>query len=179
TLHTNSAPESIIRLLDMGMDPFNFADALVGILAQRLARRLCPDCKEAYEADTEEVRALLTEYCYELIPKGADESYSKMMRSKILKEWQENFTNEAGAFTLCRPKGCEACEDSGYRGRLGLHELLCASDNIKKLILEQARVSELLTTAIQEGMRTLKQDGIEKVLQGHTDIHSVRSVCIK
>ncbi len=179
TLHTNSAPESIIRLLDMGMDPFNFADALVGILAQRLARRLCPDCKEAYEADTEEVRELLTEYCYELIPKGADEAYSKMMRGKILKEWQENFANEAGTFTLYRPKGCEACEDTGYRGRLGLHELLSASDNIKKLILEQARVSELLAAAIQEGMRTLKQDGIEKVLQGHTDIHAVRSVCIK
>ena len=179
TLHTNSAPESIIRLLDMGMDPFNFADALIGILAQRLARRLCPHCKEAYEPDTDELRELLTEYCYELIPKGMDEDYSKMMRGKVLKEWQAHFANDDGGFTLYRARGCEACEDSGYRGRLGLHELLAASDNIKKLILEQARVSELLTTAIQEGMRTLKQDGIEKVLQGHTDIHSVRSVCIK
>ncbi|HHH36857.1 MAG TPA: pilus assembly protein PilB [Gammaproteobacteria bacterium] len=179
TLHTNSAPESIIRLLDMGMDPFNFADALVGVLAQRLARRLCPDCKEAYEADTEEIRELLNEYCYELIPRGADEDYGKMVRGKVLGDWEDRFAGPGGRFTLYRPRGCQACEDTGYRGRLGLHELLSASDNLKKLILEQARVSELLSAALQEGMRTLKQDGIEKVLAGHTDIHSVRSVCIK
>ncbi len=179
TLHTNSAPESIIRLLDMGMDPFNFADALVGILAQRLARRLCPDCKEPYSAERDEIRELLTEYCYELIPRDADEDQRKQVRNRVFKEWQKNFADEKGRFSLCRPVGCEACEDTGYRGRLGLHELLTASDNIKRLILEQARVSELFAVALREGMRTLKQDGIEKVLQGHTDIRSVRSVCIK
>ncbi|HFD92744.1 MAG TPA: pilus assembly protein PilB [Gammaproteobacteria bacterium] len=179
TLHTNSAPESIIRLLDMGMDPFNFSDALVGILAQRLGKRLCSECKEAYEPDSEELRELLAEYCYELIPRDADEEYANMVRHKILEDWKRKFADEEGRFTLYRAPGCEACEGSGYKGRVGLHELLEATDNIKKKILEKAQVSELLAAALQEGMRTLKQDGIEKVLQGLTDIHAVRTVCIK
>ena len=179
TLHTNSAPESIIRLLDMGMDPFNFSDALVGILAQRLGKRLCASCKEAYEPDSEEMRDLLAEYCYELIPKDADEEYANMVRHKILEEWKEKFADESGKFTLYRAPGCETCEGSGYKGRVGLHELLEATDTIKKKILDKAQVSELLAVALREGMRTLKQDGIEKVLQGITDIHAVRTVCIK
>ncbi len=179
TLHTNSATESIIRLLDMGMDPFNFSDALVGILAQRLAKRLCSNCKEEYEPDSDELRDLLTEFCYELIPKDADEEFSNMVRHKILDEWKEKFTNDEGKFMLSRAPGCDTCEDSGYKGRLGLHELLEATDAIKKKILDKAQVSELLAVALQEGMRTLKQDGIEKVLQGQTDIHAIRKVCIK
>jgi len=179
TLHTNSAPESIIRLLDMGMDPFNFADALTGILAQRLAKRLCSECKEEYEPDAEELRDLLAEYCYELIPKDATEEFSKLTREKVLDRWKKQFADADGKFTLNRAVGCEVCEHSGYKGRLGLHELLTASDTIKKKILEQAQVSDLFGVALQEGMRTLKQDGIEKVLQGLTDIHTVRTVCIK
>ncbi len=179
TLHTNSAPESIIRLLDMGMDPFNFSDALVGILAQRLGKRLCNECKEAYEPDSEELRELLAEYCYELIPQDTDEEYANRVRHKILEDWKRKFADEEGRFTLYRAPGCEACEGSGYKGRVGLHELLEATDAIKKKILDKAQVSELLATALQEGMRTLKQDGIEKVLQGITDIHAVRTVCIK
>jgi len=161
------------------MDPFNFSDALLGILAQRLAKRLCSNCKEEYEPDSDELRELLTEFCYELIPKDADEEYSNMIRHKILDEWEEKFTNDEGKFMLSRAPGCDICEDSGYKGRLGLHELLEATDTVKKKILEKAQVSELLAVALQEGMRTLKQDGIEKVLQGLTDIHAVRTVCIK
>jgi len=172
TLHTNSAPESILRLLDMGMDPFNFADALVGVLAQRLGRTLCKSCKEAYAPDEEEMRELLDEYCYELreIEENAHE--------RVRREWEARYGND-GKFTLYRAKGCEACDDSGYKGRVGIHELLEASDTVKKHILEQATVSTITATALGEGMRTLKQDGIEKVLQGLTDIHQVRKVCIK
>ncbi len=179
TLHTNSAPETITRLLDMGMDPFNFADALIGIVAQRLTKRLCTECKEAYEPDQEEIDHLIAEYCFELLPRQATPEQKRAVHDQVLKEWREHFTGEDGRFTLYRAKGCSACDDSGYKGRLGIHELLTASDLIKKKILEQTTVADLFETAITEGMRTLKQDGIEKVLQGLTDIHTVRKACIR
>ena len=178
TLHTNTAPETITRLLDLGMDPFNFADALLGILAQRLTRRLCPDCKEAYEPDAEELDALVAEYCFELLPRNVSAAEREETHARIREEFLSSFAKD-GRFTLYRKRGCTACDDSGYRGRLGLHELLRGSDTIKRKIHEQATVSELLLTAIGEGMRTLKQDGIEKVLQGLTDIHTVRTACIR
>ncbi len=179
TLHTNSAPETVTRLLDMGMDPFNFADALIGILAQRLARRLCSSCKEAYEPSAEELNELVAEYCYELHLKNATAEERKALQEKVLEEWRQDFADEDGRFTLYHPKGCRSCDDTGYSGRLGIHELLPASDTIKKKILEEATVSDLLELAIAEGMRTLKQDGLEKVMQGLTDAHTVRTVCIK
>jgi type II secretory ATPase GspE/PulE/Tfp pilus assembly ATPase PilB-like protein len=200
TLHTNSAPESIIRLLDMGMDPFNFADALLGILAQRLARRLCK-CKEAHPATQEEIQALLDEYCTELINTEAwgaviDEETGEAKRltgdalaktreiaqkkkAELLDQWTKEFGNEKGELTLYTAKGCDACGNTGYKGRLGLHELLVGSDRIKKDIQNHARVAKMFATCLDEGMRTLKQDGIEKVLQGITDIQQVRAVCIK
>lgn len=179
TLHTNSAPETITRLLDMGMDPFNFADALIGIVAQRLTRRLCEHCKEAYEPDAAEIDDLLAEYCYELLPRQATPEQRQEVRELILREWKESFVDAQGRFVLFRRKGCASCDGSGYKGRLGIHELLTATDAIKKRIHEQATVSDLFETAIAEGMRTLKQDGIEKVLQGLTDIHTVRTACIR
>jgi type II secretory ATPase GspE/PulE/Tfp pilus assembly ATPase PilB-like protein len=178
TLHTNSAPESIVRLLDMGMDPFNFADALLGILAQRLGKRLC-DCKEAYTPDANEIKGMLNEYCLELKntigwKKDPDAAYKA-----IYQEWVKNFGNDKGQLTLYRAKGCDKCNNSGYKGRVGLHELLEGTDAIKKNIQEHARVAEMFATALDDGMRTLKQDGIEKVLQGVTDMKQVRAVCIK
>ncbi len=179
TLHTNSAPESIVRLLDMGMDPFNFADALLGVLAQRLAKRLCSKCKKPRIAGQDEIKMMLEEYCQELRntpfwkadPKGAYE--------QVYKEWVKSFADERGQFTVHAPVGCEACNNTGYRGRVGLHELLVGTDAVKKHIQEHSRVADMLVTALEEGMRTLKQDGIEKVLQGITDMHQVRAVCIK
>ena len=179
TLHTNSAPESIIRLLDMGMDPFNFADALIGILAQRLTKRLCASCSEQYEASDEEVQEIIAEYCFELIPKHAPEGFREELHAKTLEDWKQRFANEQGKFVLKRAVGCPTCDNTGYKGRVGIHELLAATDLIKKKILDEAKVSELTETALAEGMRTLKQDGIEKVLHGLTDLHSVRKVCIK
>ncbi len=178
TLHTNSAPESIIRLLDMGMDPFNFADALLGILAQRLAKRLCK-CKKPHVASREEIRALLVEYCEELKNIGSFKADPDAACREIESRWVQQYGDENGQITLYEPVGCEHCTQTGYAGRVGLHELLTATDALKKNIQEHARVAEMLVTALHDGMRTLKQDGIEKVLQGITDIHQVRAVCIK
>src|SRR5450830_4863 len=178
TLHTNSAPESIVRLLDMGMDPFNFADALLGILAQRLGKRLC-ECKKPYTPAADELKAMLTEYCVELQntmswKKDPDSSFKA-----IYQTWQKNFANEKGQFTLYKATGCDKCSNTGYKGRVGLHELMEGTDAVKKNIQEHARVAEMFATALEDGMRTLKQDGIEKVLRGITDMKQVRAVCIK
>ena len=178
TLHTNSAPESINRLLDMGMDPFNFADALLGILAQRLAKRLCKSCKEAYNPAAEEIKQLMREYCEDLANTVFWKKDPKAAADAIYQEWLNRYAKD-GKSTLYRSKGCEACGGSGYKGRVGLHELLIGTDALKKQIQEHARVAELFATALNEGMRTLKMDGIEKVLSGITDLKQVRSVCIK
>ena len=179
TLHTNSAPESIIRLLDMGMDPFNFADALLGVLAQRLAKRLCSKCKTAHTATQEEIKDLLEEYCLELTNTEGWKRDPKAAYEAIYRDWVKQFGDDKGQITLYTPVGCDVCGGTGYKGRVGLHELLTGSDSVKKHIQEHARVAEILATALAEGMRTLKQDGIEKVLQGITDIKQVRAVCIK
>ncbi|MCX8085543.1 MAG: ATPase, T2SS/T4P/T4SS family [Rhodocyclaceae bacterium] len=187
TLHTNSAPESIIRLLDMGMDPFNFADALLGILAQRLAKRLCSKCKEPYTPSPEEMKHFLSEYCEELVHTETFKREGKAAYEAIYKEWVKKYANEKGQFTLYRakvaqeddPVKCEVCGGTGYKGRVGLHELMVGTEGAKKLIQEHARVAQLLAQALEDGMRTLKQDGMEKVLQGITDMKQVRAVCIK
>lgn len=166
TLHTNSAPESITRLLDLGMDPFNFADALLGILAQRLARRLCKSCRQPHEATTEEIQAMLEQYCFG----------TSFNPDTVLDKWLSRYSSN-GVFTLYTASGCEQCENQGYKGRLGLHELLMASPSVKRLIQTRATVTEIQAAGMSEGMRTLKQDGLEKVLQGHTDINQVRAVC--
>ncbi len=166
TSHTNSAPESITRLLDMGMDPFNFADALLGILAQRLAKRLCA-CKESYVPDAEELRhsaAWVADYDGEM--------------AKLIDSWRQLYAEE-GQIKFYRHVGCDKCHNTDYKGRVGLHELLIASDDIKKLIQERARVAEIFAASVEGGMRTLKMDGMEKVMMGLTDIKMVRQVCIK
>jgi type II secretory ATPase GspE/PulE/Tfp pilus assembly ATPase PilB-like protein len=179
TLHTNSAPESIIRLLDMGMDPFNFADALLGILAQRLAKRLCKHCKKPHVATPEDIKALLSEYAEELKNTETWKKDAAAASKELYAEWQKLFADDKGQITLYEKVGCEKCSNTGYAGRVGLHELLIGTDPVKKAIQGHSRVAELFAIALEEGMRTLKQDGIEKVLQGITDIHQVRAVCIK
>lgn len=166
TLHTNSAPESIVRMLDLGMDPFNFADALLGILAQRLARSLCADCKEAYEPKEAELQALADEYVLS----------TDMETEKVLSNWRTQYT-QGNKLTLHKAKGCKSCNDTGYSGRIGLYELMTMSANLRHLIQKRAPVPELVREALSNGMVTLKQDGIEKVLQGKTDIAQVRAVC--
>jgi len=158
TLHTNSAPETITRLLDMGMDPFNFADALLGVLAQRLVRTLCSDCKEKYHPTTDEFETLVRSY------DGDFDTLGITYNSDLV---------------LCRPKGCTRCGNTGYRGRTGLHEILVGSDALKSLVQSRARMEEIRAQAVEDGMTTLMQDGIRKVFLGVTDLIQVRKVCIK
>ena len=178
TLHTNSAPESVTRLLDMGMDPFNFSDALLGILAQRLAKRLC-SCKQPYTPESAELTSFLREYCEELMNTARFKADPKGAMEAVYRDWVKAYGNEKGQLTLYKPVGCDKCGNSGFKGRCGLHELLIASDRLKKAIQEHARVAEILALALEEGMRTLKQDGMEKCLTGITHIKEVRAVCIK
>jgi type II secretory ATPase GspE/PulE/Tfp pilus assembly ATPase PilB-like protein len=159
TLHTNSAPETIVRLLDMDIDPFNFADALLGILAQRLVRTLCKDCKEAYTPDQSE--------------------FAELMENYGLEHWDRLGVRYSADFRIYRPKGCPKCTGSGYKGRMGIHEMLVATDDIKRSIQRRDTVENLRKQAVKDGMTTLLQDGIEKVIDGHTDFKQVRAVCIK
>ena len=166
TLHTNSATESVARLLDLGMDPFNFSDALLGVLGQRLVRHLCRHCKEAYFPAAEELDSLAREYCHE----------TPLDPQQVLAQWESRF-GPVGQARIFRPRACERCQQSGYSGRVGIHELLVNTADLKRLIQSRAPVHQLVASAIENGMRTLKQDGLLKVLQGMTDAAQVRAVC--
>jgi type II secretory ATPase GspE/PulE/Tfp pilus assembly ATPase PilB-like protein len=148
TLHTNSAPETITRLLDLGLDPVNFSDALLGILAQRLMRTLCGKCKEPYKPEQKELDHLISQYGEEMFAEtGFDTKDIELMRAV----------------------GCDECGDSGYKGRTGVHELLVGTHELQSMIYKKADLSDLTAQAIKDGMRTLKQDGIHKIFQGLTD----------
>ena len=159
TLHTNSAPETVVRLIDMGMDPFNFADALLGIVAQRLARKLCDECKQSVKPTRQEYDELMAQIVHEAgqIPEGVPKYEEARFMGK---------------------KGCEKCGGTGYKGRVAVHELLLGTPQVKKSIREEASVEELRRTALAEGMWTLRMDGIMKVLSGLTDIEQINKVCI-
>ncbi len=159
TLHTNSAVETVTRLLEMRMDPFLFADALLGVLAQRLAQTLCRNCKEPYQPSKEE---------YEALAHG----YGEAAFAQLGVRYDDNFR-------LWRGKGCHVCRQTGYKGRMGLHELLLATDEIKTLIHARTPVLELLKVAVAQGMTTLVQDGIRKTLEGLTDYKQVQAVAIR
>ncbi|MFH1487354.1 MAG: GspE/PulE family protein [Pseudomonadota bacterium] len=158
TLHTNSAPETITRLLDMGMDPFNFADAMLGVLAQRLVRTLCKDCKQEYHPDREEYDTLVRAYDGNFDALGFP--YSDDL-------------------VLFKPNGCDKCGNTGYRGRTGLHEILVGTDEMRTKVQTRAKMEELREQAMEDGMTTLMQDGVRKTLLGQTDLIQVRKVCIK
>ena len=177
TLHTNSAPEAITRLLDMGMDPFNFADALIGILAQRLAKRLCK-CKEAYTPDSDELKLFMNEYTSDLRQTEPWKKDPQGEAKKLYDYWLKEYGKD-GKLTFYRAKGCDICGGTGYKGRVGLHELMVASDAVKKQVQERARVADIFVKSVEEGMSTLKMDGMEKVMMGVTDMKQVRAVAIK
>jgi type II secretory ATPase GspE/PulE/Tfp pilus assembly ATPase PilB-like protein len=157
TLHTNSAPETITRLIDMGLDPFSFADALLGVLAQRLVRGLCKECRQQYAGSKEEYEEVSRSY-------GPDERIKKVGPF-------------GPAFKLWRGPGCDACEKTGYKKRLGIHELLVATDPVKRAIQKKATVDEIRKIALDEGMTTLLQDGVQKAMAGLTDMKQVLAVC--
>jgi len=160
TLHTNSAPETITRLLDMGMNPLNFADALLIIVAQRLVRTLCKNCKEDHHPDREEYDLLVHEY-------GGEELFNKNINIPYSDD-----------LLIKKAVGCSKCNDTGYAGRTGLHEVLEGTNDVKRMVMKQALVEELRDQAIKDGMTTLKQDGIWKIFKGDCDLKQVMSVCI-
>ena len=177
TLHNNSAPESITRLLDMGMDAFYCADALLGILAQRLAKKLF-DCKDSFVPSAQDLKDFIKEYAEELRHADAWKTDAGGESQNLLNEWTDRYA-EGGQLKLYRAAGCDKCNKTGYKGRIGLHELMITDDAAKKLIYERARVVKLFALAINSGVRTLKMDGVEEVLIGLTDLKIVRLVCIK
>ena len=168
TLHTNSAPETITRLLDMGMDPFNFADALLAVLAQRLVRKCCAQCRTTRPATHDEVEELLGDYMNAFGPEPP------VARTEVLAGWTRRHAVD-GRLVMHRSSGCEHCDQTGFRGRAGIHELLVVSRELRRTVQNGARVDALQHAAMNEGMRTLRHDGIEKVLAGVTTIEEVRA----
>jgi type II secretory ATPase GspE/PulE/Tfp pilus assembly ATPase PilB-like protein len=168
TLHTNSARETITRLLDMGMDPFNFADSLLAVLAQRLVRRCCTACQVSEPLTEPELAELLDDYLH-VFP--ADARPSKLA---VMADWIKNHGQNGRLMKFTSP-GCSACGGTGYKGRAGLHELLTVSKTLRRMIQTGARAEELQHTALAEGMRSLRQDGIVKVLQGVTTVAEVHA----
>lgn len=158
TLHTNSAVETLTRLLDMGMNPLNFADSLLLIVAQRLIKTLCKECKEDYHPTQKEFDTLATEYGKEMFKKLGVEYHAGLKLKKAV--------------------GCENCGDTGYEGRIGIHEVVEGTQDMKRLVIKQASSEELRKNAEKEGMTTLKQDGIQKVLNGDCDLRQVLAVCV-
>jgi general secretion pathway protein E len=146
TLHTNDAASAVTRLVDMGIKPYLVSATVQGILAQRLVRIICPSCREAYRPSREEIEML------SLAPQ------------------------EVNAIELYRGKGCATCSETGFKGRMGVFELLLMNDAIRELVLENAPSAEICKKAKELGMRTLKEDGLEKVKRGYTTIQEVMRV---
>jgi len=169
TLHTNSAPETVTRLLDMGMDPFNFADSLLAVLAQRLVRKLCTNCRESQSASSDEVDELLGDWMH-----AFPDAEQRPNPDEVRRDWLQRYGRD-GALQRYRCRGCEQCEGTGFKRRLGLHELMSVDRELRRLIQTTERAEELQRSAMAHGMRTLRQDGIEKVLAGLTDITEVRA----
>jgi len=159
TLHTNSAPETITRLLDMEIDPFNFADALLGIMAQRLIRTLCNKCKEGYNPDKTEFEEIMN-------------AYGKQWFGRLNVKYSPELM-------LYKPKGCKDCNNTGFKGRMGVHELLVGSDEVKKAVQKRAPIDELRQLAMKEGMTTLLQDALEKMFKGVVDFKQARAIAVK
>jgi type II secretory ATPase GspE/PulE/Tfp pilus assembly ATPase PilB-like protein len=175
TLHTNSAPETVTRLLDMGMDPFNFADALLGVLAQRLVRRLCTHCRLGEPASPEDEEELVHDYLH--VYSSDDFKANGVVApdaDALLAEWRTRFGTD-GHITRYRPVGCPRCDGTGFKGRAGIHELMMLTRGLRHFVQTSAPAATLQRQAVVEGMRTLRQDGIEKVLAGVTTIEEVRA----
>jgi type II secretory ATPase GspE/PulE/Tfp pilus assembly ATPase PilB-like protein len=155
TLHTNSAAETVTRLLDLGIDPVSFSDAFLGVMAQRLVRTLCDKCKQPYTPDQEELTLIRRYY--------GEENFAEL---KV----------DPASASLHKAVGCPACNNTGYRGRTGIHELLISSHAMKDLIYHKATADEIQKLSMAEGMRTLMQDGIAKMFKGQTDLAQIRKV---
>jgi type II secretory ATPase GspE/PulE/Tfp pilus assembly ATPase PilB-like protein len=157
TLHTNSAAETITRLLELGVDAFNFADAFLGVLAQRLVRTICPDCGRKRAPSVEELESLQKMY-----GNGFRDMLNDLPRAPEVRD----------------PVGCDRCSGTGYRGRTAVHELITTSPQFRRLILDGKDAESLREQALIQGTETLLQDGIQKILQGDIDILQLRRVVL-
>lgn len=146
TLHTNDSPSAITRLVDIGIEPFLISSSLLSVVAQRLVRVLCPDCKEAYTPEGPLLKAI-----------------------GLTKAQVQNHT-------IYRSRGCESCFQTGYSGRLGIFEIMHITDRMQNLILQNFDAFQIKKLAVEEGMITLRGDGIDKILQGVTTIEEVLRV---
>ena len=158
TLHTNSAPETVTRLLDMGLNPLNFSDAFLAVLAQRLARRLCKKCRKEYNPSKEDINEIKKIYGKE----DFDASGIKLTTKSV----------------LYRADSCDECHGTGYKGRFAIHELMEGTKDLKSMIKNEANSEELFVQASKDGMATLVQDGVTKALSGLTDVPEIRRVCV-
>jgi type IV pilus assembly protein PilB len=145
TLHTNDAPTAVARLIEMGIEPFLVASAVIGVLAQRLVRVICPECKESYTPPVEAFRRL-------------------------------NLAMDLESVTFYRGRGCERCRHSGYRGRIGVFELMLITNHLRELILRKAPTHELRQAGLEAGMMTLRQDAMQKILEGITTMEEALRV---
>ena len=152
TLHTNDAAGAVTRLEEMGVEPFLTASSLVGVLAQRLVRKLCPKCKEEYTLTREEMLKILPDFPVEEYPQQVYKVY--------------------------KPKGCLTCNNTGYKGREAVFEFLTVTEEMKKLILDRANGAQIKKLAIEQGMFTLKNEGIYKVMEGKTSIEELLRVIV-
>jgi type II secretory ATPase GspE/PulE/Tfp pilus assembly ATPase PilB-like protein len=159
TLHTNGAIETVVRLLDLGCDSFNFADAMQGVIAKRLCKRICVNCKEPYHPSAQE--------------------YDKLAHWYGIQAWDRLGVGYRKDFQLYRGRGCDACSQTGLKGRVALHELLCGSDELRNLIQNHAKTTEMQCLAEKEGMVTLVQDGIQKILAGLSTYEQVRTAAMR
>ncbi len=176
-LNVRHASEAIDRLINMRLPNYEIADALLGILAQRLVKKLCTHCRKRYMPNSEEMRMLVAEYCAEMYDEDESSVRIKALHEKVSNGWTETYTKPAEEFMLHRATGCKHCQNTGYDGRIALHELLEITPPVKRALLDGVDAKGIMAAALSSGMKTLKQDGIEKVLQGHTDMTQVRSAC--
>jgi type IV pilus assembly protein PilB len=178
TLHTNSAPETVTRLMDMGLEPFNVASALNLVLAQRLVRRICGTCRAKYEPDDVELKAAhldknasfgdmqFTEEAIQNMKRMATKEAAPIVKDFTLK-------TKIGEMPFFKGRGCDACGQSGLKGRQGLYEVMMMTARVRKLIMQSAGAAEIRDAAVLDGMLTLRMDGLLKVMKGITTLDQV------
>ena len=176
-LSVRRAGEAVDRLINMRLPTYEIADALLAVLAQRLVKKLCTHCRKRYMPNSEEMRMLVAEYCAEMYDEDESAVRIKALHEKVLNGWTEAYTKPAEELMLYRATGCKHCQNTGYDGRIALHELLEFTPQVRRALLDGADTPAIMSAALASGMKTLKQDGIEKVLQGYTDMAQVRSAC--
>ncbi len=172
TIHTNDAAGAITRMVDMGVEPFLLRSSVIGILAQRLVRILCPHCKQPYEATDDELEELGLDVPRTTMRGRRRELTTTRYYPKVVKE-QDVIETMVERPIFYKPKGCDKCGQTGFTGRRGIYELLLMDDSIGPLVLRNADSQTIKRTAMEQGMDSLRDDGARKVLKGLTSVDEV------